>query len=142
MYFRMDQRRESRIDGNQEAWITIYGKVDLRIPGRVRNMSGRGIGLEVGAPVGTGNALKIEIGDSMLLGEVIHCRPEGKRFYVGVELDQALHGLVALCETVQDFSAVPSGIEHAYATHDADSQDQQQSRQQDNRSVLLELPPH
>jgi hypothetical protein len=49
------------------------------------------------------------------------------KVYLGVELDQALHGLIALGKSVQDF-APPSGAEHAYAVHDAERQDQQQSR--------------
>jgi hypothetical protein len=123
----MDQRRDARITGDQAAWITIYGKVDTRIPGRVRNISGRGVGVEVGEPVGTGSALKIEIADSMLLGEAIYCRPEGPCFYVGVELDQAVHSLVALCSSVRAFTDEPLRTEQTYAMHDADRQDQKQS---------------
>jgi hypothetical protein len=120
----MDQRREARIASNQSAWITIYGKVDTRIPGRIRNVSGRGIGVEVAETVGTGSALKIEVADSMLLGEAIYCRSEGKRFYVGVELDQAVHSLMALGTSVRAFSTgdvdASSRTEQADAMHDAD----------------------
>jgi hypothetical protein len=120
----MDQRRERRVEGNQSAWITIYGKVETRVPGCVRNVSGRGIGLEVAEPIGTGSALKIEAGDSMLLGEVIYCRPDGDRFYLGVELDQAVHSLIALGNSVREFVQIQSGAEHTYALSHADRQNQ------------------
>ena len=115
----MEQRRDSRINGNEPAWITIYGQVDTQLPARVCNRSGRGIGLEMDEPACTGSALKIQIADSMLLGEVIYCRPEGPRFYVGVELDQAVNGLIALSRSVGDFTEALS-LEKSHAVHHAD----------------------
>ena len=120
----MDQRRETRIEGDQSAWVTIYGKVDTRIPGRIKNVAGRGIGIEIGQPVDTGSALKIEAADTMMLGEAVYCRQEGQQFYVGVELDQAVHGLVALCRSVLDFTDPASRGEQAYAMRDADRKNQ------------------
>jgi hypothetical protein len=119
----MDQRREARIQGDQAAWITIYGAKDKRIPGWVRNISGRGLGLEIGEPVGTGGALKIEAGDAMMLGEVIYCRAESDRYYLGVELDQAVYSLVSLCSALRDFQPAELRGEQSYAMHEAGSQD-------------------
>jgi hypothetical protein len=100
----MNQRREARFAANQPAWITLFGPVDTRLPGRIRNFSGRGIGLEVGQAIGTGTALKIEAQNSLLLGEAIYCRAEGEQFYVGVELEHALHGLAELGEMLRGFT--------------------------------------
>jgi hypothetical protein len=124
----MEQRREERVESDHAAWVTIYGKADIRIPGWVRNRSGRGIGIEVGQAVGSGSALKIEFADSLLLGEAIYCRAEGQCFYVGVEIDQAVNGLIALGRSVRDFAGGMSGAEHAHAVHDTDRQNQKQSR--------------
>jgi hypothetical protein len=120
----MEQRRYARFAGNQAAWISIYGKEEVRIPGQIKNVSGRGIGLEVGREIGTGTAVKIEVSDSMLLGEAMYCRPEGDRFYVGVQLDQALYSLMALSRTVQELTGSASGAEVAHALHQADRQDE------------------
>uniref|UniRef100_Q01SY4 Type IV pilus assembly PilZ n=1 Tax=Solibacter usitatus (strain Ellin6076) TaxID=234267 RepID=Q01SY4_SOLUE len=73
--------------------ITVFGEPDMRIRGRIRNISGRGIGLETEVPVAAGTALKVELDDGLLLGEVIYCRADGPVFYVGVELEHALCGL-------------------------------------------------
>jgi hypothetical protein len=120
----MEQRRETRVDGDQPAWITIYGKVDKRSPGRIRNISGRGMGMEVGEPVGTGSALKIEVGDVMLLGEVIYCRRDGQGYYIGIELDQAVHSLVVLGNSLREFGEPALRTQHAYALHDTEGQDE------------------
>jgi hypothetical protein len=122
----MNQRRETRFEANQSAWITVFGDVDVRIPGRIRNVSGRGMSLEVAQPIGTGTALKVEASDSMLLGEVIYCRADGGRFYVGVELEQALHGLMELGEMLRGFAEEPLAPEHAHAVQETGGQDQQQ----------------
>jgi hypothetical protein len=120
----MEQRREPRIQDNQPAWITIYGPVDTRIPARVRNLSGRGVGLEVGQPVAVGSAVKIELPDSLLLGEVIYCRQAAQLFHVGLELDQAVNSLVALSQSVHEF-AEGSGPQQTHAVNHADRQHQQ-----------------
>ncbi len=120
--FRMEQRRDERIQFDRDAWITIYGNVERRIPGQVRNVSGRGIGLEVDEEVTPGSALKVEIGDVMMLGEVIYCSHDGLTYYLGIELDQAVHSLVALSTSVREFRAQNSGGEQAYAVHEADGQ--------------------
>jgi hypothetical protein len=121
----MNERRESRFEADQPVWVTVYGAVDVRVQGRVRDFSGRGLGLEVAQPIYTGTALKLEIADSMLLGEAIFCRRDGECFYVGIELEQALHHLVDLSEMLRGFTEEPSGPEHAYTVHDAGGQDQQ-----------------
>src|SRR5215471_1249370 len=120
----MHARRDARVEVDQAAWITIYGETDRRVRGRVRNTSGRGIGLEVGEPVGTGSALKIEVGDVMMLGEVIYCRTESEQYYLGVELDQAVHSLVALCSSVRGFATDELRSEQSYAMHEADGQNE------------------
>jgi hypothetical protein len=125
MFF-VNQRRETRYGSNQRVWATIYGKPDVRVPALIRNASGRGVGLEVERPIEPGAALKIEVEDGFLLGEAIYCRAEGPAFYVGVELEQALYGLVELGEIVRGFAGEPSGAEQEYAVHYADGQNDQQ----------------
>jgi hypothetical protein len=43
------------------------------------------VGVKIGSPV------KVEAGDTLSLGEVSDCRPEGDGYMVCVELMQALH---------------------------------------------------
>src|ERR1039457_2232499 len=104
----MNQRREPRFEANQCVWVTLFGEPDIRLPARIKNVSVRGIGFELQGPVAIGTALKVELDDALLLGEVIYCRPDSDKdeasFYVGVELEQALCGLGDLAETLRAFS--------------------------------------
>src|SRR5450756_978047 len=86
----MNQRREPRFEANQPVWITLFGEPDIRLTACIKNVSVRGIGLELQGPVAIGTALKFEVDDSLILGEVIYCRGGEGSFYVGVELEQAL----------------------------------------------------
>jgi hypothetical protein len=101
--FYMKERRDARFEADQSLWITIFGEPDIQLPARVKNVSGRGIGLEMDGPVATGSALKIQLDDCLLLGEVIYCRRDASSYYIGVELEQALAGLAELGAAVRGF---------------------------------------
>jgi len=111
----MNQRREPRFETAQEIRITLFGEPDIRLPARIRNLSPRGIGLEMQGPVAAGSALKLEIDDMLLLGEVIYCRDDGDSFYIGVELEQVLCGLGELAEALWSFTDAPLSPQHAEA---------------------------
>jgi hypothetical protein len=105
----MNQRRKPRFEADQSVWITLFGEPDIRLQARIKNVSERGIGLELQDSVAIGTALKFEVDDSLILGEVIYCREDEGSFYVGVELEQALCGLGALAKALGAFSDTPSG---------------------------------
>jgi hypothetical protein len=109
----MSQPREPRVQIEQQLWITLFGEPDIRLPARIKNVSSHGIGLALDGPVVVGSALKFELDDSLLLGEVIYCRNDCGSFYVGVELEHMLCGLGDLAETVRSFAEPYSGLEPA-----------------------------
>src|ERR1039457_914711 len=100
----MNQRRKPRFEADQSIWITLFGEPDIRLSARIKNVSERGIGLQLEGPVAIGTAFKFEVDDSLILGEVIYCRQDEGSFYVGVELEQALCGLGALAKALGAFS--------------------------------------
>ncbi len=81
---------------DQAVEITILTEPATRLAARVRNASGRGLGLTVSRPVPAGVAVRIELGDAIVLGEAIYCRSEQDQFFLGIELDQVLVGLTEL----------------------------------------------
>src|SRR5689334_10025216 len=125
----MDQRRELRFQVNQNVRVTVLEPARAGIDGKIRNASGRGIGVELPERLAPGTAVKLDLDDSFLLGEVIYCRADGESWYAGIELEHALFGLAALAATLSDFSEERSGPEHAYALQDARRQNPKQSRQ-------------
>ena len=111
----MNQRQEPRFETAEPLWITLLGEPDIELPARVRNVSARGIGLELRGPVAAGTALKITLDDAIVLGEVIYCRQDddAASFYVGVVLEQALCGLGELSHALRAFSDSPSRPQQA-----------------------------
>jgi hypothetical protein len=83
--------------------ITVLGEHETQQNARIRNASKRGLAIEAESMVPAGTALKIEMDDSILLGEVVHCKAEGASYLLGVELDQVLCGLTALGRRLETF---------------------------------------
>lgn len=100
----MEQRREPRFEADQPVLLTVLSEPEIRVHGRVRNASGRGLGLVTPSPVPPGAAIRIEIDDSMVLGEAIYCRSDRDGHFIGVELDQVLVGLTELGRNLAAFA--------------------------------------
>ena len=111
----MNQRREVRIQANQSVAITLFGESDVEVSALIRNISGKGIGLELQGPVRPGTLIKVDLQDALLLGEVIYCRKDESSYYVGVELEHSLCGLGELSRMVNAFH-------DAMASHQGDRQ--------------------
>jgi hypothetical protein len=125
----MQQRRDERIQADQTVEITVFGPPDIRLPARIINVSGRGIGLEIEGPIAIGSALKIVLEDAILLGEVIYCRSQNEGWYLGIELEQALRGLGELAASLSAFSEPRSGPERPHTLQHTRQQDDQQAHQ-------------
>ncbi|HXB75309.1 MAG TPA: hypothetical protein VNY05_44165 [Candidatus Acidoferrales bacterium] len=110
----MEQRRQSRFSADQVVPVTILGDPEIQRTGIVKNASGRGLGLEMAFPVSIGAALQIHLPDAVLLGEAMYCRGQNGRYFVGVELEQALFGLSQLSEAFGAFAEDLSGMESAH----------------------------
>src|SRR5215831_13143805 len=103
----VDGRSERRFGVRMPAIVTLLGQDEVRVPAQIRNASGRGLALEMPAPVAPGAALKVEMEDALLLGEAIYCRSEPGVFIVGLQLDQVLNGLAELSKRLREFSNEP-----------------------------------
>lgn len=102
----MEQRREPRVTMEQLVNVTVLGDPETRLTATVTNASGKGLGLISSTSVASGAAMKIEIGDSIFLGETMYCKAqEDGRYFLGIELTEVLSGLAALSRMAQDFSA-------------------------------------
>jgi hypothetical protein len=99
----MENRRVDRVPVEKPIVLTILGDPEIRLVANVKNASPRGIGIVTSESLLTGAAVKIEIGDSIFLGEVMYCRPMDPGFFAGIELTQVLTGLAALSRLAQEF---------------------------------------
>jgi hypothetical protein len=86
----MDRRRSIRIPENEPVQVTSLHASGKPQAGRSRNISGGGmcIAMEEAIPVST--PVQVEWGNSLLLGEICHCSPEGEGFLLGLKLNHVL----------------------------------------------------
>jgi hypothetical protein len=101
----MDKRREPRFEADQPVVVTVLSEPQTRMDARVKNASGRGLGLVTPSPVPPGAAVRIEIDDAIVLGESIYCRHDREGHFIGVELDQVLVGLTELGRNLSAFAS-------------------------------------
>jgi hypothetical protein len=102
--FLMEQRREQRVPTDQPVSLTVLGDPEMRLTAVVKNASGRGLGLISPESVPSGAAVKIEVGDSIFLGEAMYCKAMENGYYLGIELSEVLSGLAALSRMAQEFN--------------------------------------
>jgi hypothetical protein len=89
----VEGRKESRLKLNvrQPVILTVLGaKGSHVIEAYLLDISGSGLQLRVPKPVPCGAAVKIEGGNTLMLGEVCRCEPESGAYTVGVQLSQTL----------------------------------------------------
>jgi hypothetical protein len=106
----MDSRQEPRFEADQEVAVTLLGDVETVFSAKVINFSGRGMCLLSNQAIPSGSALKIELPDTMLLGEVIYSRPQGGGHQAGIELEHALYrtrDLAVLAERLRGDRVAP-----------------------------------
>lgn len=101
----MEKRREPRFQADQPVTVTVLTESRQDVPARVRNVSGRGLGVVASARVEPGAGLLIELEDTKVLAEAIYCRPDPEGFFIGIEMDQMLVGLTELGRHLAAFTS-------------------------------------
>lgn len=86
----MERRGEPRFHVQSPARVVVLSEPRAEMDARVANVSGAGLRLHTRTRIAPGAALRIDLEDCMLLGEVCYCRGGGEEYAVGVQLDQAL----------------------------------------------------
>jgi hypothetical protein len=86
----MEKRKEPRVPANQKAAITVLGEPEIHLSCRLVDVSAKGMRLALQQALEPGAALKIELDDTLLLGEVVYCRAAEEAFEAGVALEHAI----------------------------------------------------
>jgi len=103
----MEQRAEVRFGIDQPVEITLLEGEQYCGTARVKNVSQKGVQLEVDRIVPIGSPLKIEVENAMALGEVMYCQVEGKTILIGVKLEHVINGLAELSRVLMEFTETP-----------------------------------
>ena len=70
----MEMRLQRRLEIDEPVHVTVLDASDASFLGRITNYSGNGLGLATQGTAPVGAALKVELKDTLLLGEVCYCR--------------------------------------------------------------------
>ena len=103
----MDRRRHPRFDTDQPVSLTVLGAHATTLDGVVLNISGSGMRLMLDCRIPLNTAVRIDLGDSIFLGEVCYTEPAGDRFATGLVLDQVLQPSVGLEPLIQALRPEP-----------------------------------
>ncbi len=90
------RRREPRFETDQLVSITNLEQAGLPVLGRLINFSASGTRMRIASEIRPGTMVKVDLGGTILLGEIIYCHPQGQEFAVGLELEDALYETDAL----------------------------------------------
>ena len=99
------RRREPRFESDQPVAVTNLERPGLPVPGRLVNFSASGSRMLLASEIRPGTMVKVELGATILLGEIIYCTPEDKEFAVGLELEDALYEAETLESMAQEWTA-------------------------------------
>ncbi len=92
----MERRSQSRAAIDQPVRLTLLGDAENVIEGRIVNVSVNGVRLVTDRALRPGLPVKLEWGQTLLLGEVCYCQWQNGHFAIGLELEHALYDTAEL----------------------------------------------
>lgn len=92
----MERRSEPRVTANEPAQVTILDEKQEQFPARVIDLSGKGLRLAAPRRVEAGALIRVDLHDSILLGEVSHGTGEQPEVQIGVQIEHVLTNLQQL----------------------------------------------
>ena len=97
-----ERRQNERHNVGCAATVTVFGMDDPVLFGTINNVGEGGAQLIVGRRIAPSSLVKIEYGDSFLLGEVIYCQQDDSGWLAGLRIEHGLFGLTALAAAVRE----------------------------------------
>ena len=105
-----ERRFETRFNLNQPVKVTLLGDSPAEpIWGETLDVSSSVLSCVTPVRMAVGSLVKLEVDDSMVLGEVRHCGPRqdtSGRFQVGINLEHVLFGWRELYERARELEIV------------------------------------
>jgi len=94
----MERRAETRIPWNCAVRLTLLSNPPEHFEATLVNVSGRGARLKMDRPLECDSAVRIDLENGLLLGEVCYCASDGDGFGIGIQLE---HSLLNLAEVTR-----------------------------------------
>lgn len=92
----MERRREPRVSANEPAKVTILDEHQEHFQARVLDLSGKGLRLSAARRAAPGTLIRVDLHDSILLGEVCYTGGHGMECQIGVQIEHVLTNLQQL----------------------------------------------
>jgi hypothetical protein len=112
----MERRLHPRAQVHFEAKLTAVETKQTGV-GRTSDISESGISVVLPFSLDEGNAVRLEMADSIVTGRVAYSKPEGAEFRVGIEVERVELGnsslSILLQQTLADTMPLVPGVEHA-----------------------------
>lgn len=86
----MDRRSTPRTDHVRPVDLFLLGEEERRISVMLQDMSEGGARIRSPYPIKVGSPVRIDMDDSILLGEAVHCAKDETGCFVGVRFEQCL----------------------------------------------------
>ncbi len=129
----MDRRSEPRVEINQTAELTILGEPDRKVTALLKNLSGRGLSVLTDCAIPLGTPVRLDVNDSVMLGEICYCASTSEGLICGIQLEQALHSVADLTRLVARLMMEDTGSRPA--SRDRRSRAESPSRDERGTSV-------
>lgn len=107
--------------------LTILGDEETPLSARLEDVSGRSALLRIPRRVPLNVAVRVDLDDALLLGEICYCSPINEDFRIGLVIDQTLTGIediLALSRALMDEQGQSGQREHTDAMHQRSNQRQ------------------
>jgi hypothetical protein len=88
-----ERRREERVEVDCSTTLYVISEDSDSIPIRIVDISGSGMKIEMEAPLRPGILVKVNLPDSLLLGEVVWSSGESAPYCAGIRIEHSLLNL-------------------------------------------------
>jgi hypothetical protein len=88
----MERRLNRRFPVDLEVQVTELATQGFSGKGRLTDISNSGVRLSLSQPLTPRDIVRLELTDTLLFGHVVHSRPDGEGFSVGIEVQRVLIG--------------------------------------------------
>jgi hypothetical protein len=103
----LDRRFAPRFTANQAVQVTLLEGSADRMPGVITDVSGGGMRIVLDGPLPNALAMdapvRVDLPDSMVLGEVCYCQRHGDGFAIGIQMQHSLLNLAELTRLRSQF---------------------------------------
>jgi hypothetical protein len=104
----VERRKQDRLEVAHPVTVTVLDEPPIQLSGQVVNMSGGGFRLLTTEKIRLNAAVRVDMADAVLLGEVCYCvEEEAGEYAVGLESQQILSHTRDLARLMQSLAGEP-----------------------------------